>query len=128
MWAKMQIEACKTFIESTLPAMTKELMLESWDITVKYSRPEADDGVLARCKTDIDYRWAVITIYDESILDEKELTRVLYHEMVHIVLSPFDFYRNARKPENSAESRVYVYALENVVTHLERVLMARHKE
>jgi len=125
----MTTDQCKAFVEANLQAMVKELMLESWDITVKYSsRPDNDDGVLAKCKTDMDYRWAVITIYDDAILDEKELSRVLYHELFHVVLSPFDFYRNTRKAENAAESRVYIFALENVVTHLERVLMARHKE
>jgi predicted SprT family Zn-dependent metalloprotease len=120
----MLIEECKAHIEKLLPELTKELMLESWQIECEYDA-RIDGATLADINLDNDYKTALIRFDAAKIRDELELKRVLTHELCHLIQAPIDFYRSLRAQESDLEYRLYTNALENVVTHLERIFMAR---
>ena len=121
----MTNDYCKALVDLTLPALVDELMLELWKIEIHCVRLDGDD--LADCSLTPDYKIAVIRIDAEKIDDQKALKSILYHELSHIILEPIEFYRSLKTQDNDLEPRLWTNALENVVTHLERVLMARSK-
>jgi hypothetical protein len=121
----MLIEQCKGYVDATLPALVDELMLELWKIEIHYVRLQEDD--LADCSLTPDYKIAVIRIDAEKIDDERALKSILYHELSHIILEPIEFYRSLKAQDNELEQKLWTNALENTVTHLERIF-ARKRE
>jgi hypothetical protein len=120
----MTTNECKAFVDATLPALVDELMLERWKIECDYDA-RLDGSTLAEVNLDSDYLSAFIRFDARKISDESELKLVLIHELSHIILAPIEFYRNLKSQDNDLEQRLWTHALENVVTHLERIFIAR---
>jgi hypothetical protein len=122
------IEDCKSFVDSNLPALIKELILESWEIEVD-CHARLDGNNIAECDSDPDYMFAIIRIDCDKIKSEKHLKSVLYHELCHVIQAPIEFYRGLMKSSDSElDQKLWTHAVENVVTHLERIFMARQGE
>jgi hypothetical protein len=106
---------------------------------IQYDRTEADDpgpgfGVAAQCWCRPEYERVTIRIDPGEIDDEKHLEDVLTHELLHVVASPYQAYRNivtsnikAKSSADAAEERAWTDACERTVRNLERLVFSLRK-
>ena len=103
------------------------LGLSDWKIVVKYAPIESPRGstVPACCRLDPPYRSACITLDPASTDDEEEVLRNLVHELLHVVLSPTDLFKDAVRQAVSVEDMQILYpvwhdSVERCIANLER--------
>lgn len=115
--------------------------LEDWEVYVESADDLNSSDWSAQCATDIDYRHATITVKNGT-WRLPTLKQSLLHEVIHIVISPFNSYRDAvLKPIRMSgpghqtleliEDSLWTTSLESSVTALERGiarLERRHQE
>jgi hypothetical protein len=123
----MDRSAVKAIVESHLDSLAEVFGVERWCIQVNY---EACDNPNhgASCGRAVDYDKAFITIDPDKHKDEGEVVDSLRHEIEHILLSPFDLYRDAmtqhiddETKEHRQEQRLFTYAVEQTVINIERL-------
>lgn len=110
-----------------LPVLLTKYGLSSWDIFIKISEVDSPDVA------DVDmsasnYKQAVITIYSKNIDNDDELHKALEHEVLHILLAPFQqFYAIARQGLNGSALAIldatYTHFDEKMVRILEDLLV-----
>lgn len=127
----------KAIVDVHIPGIARFLgITDSWHVFWNYQRQEGD--VAARCKLEIDYRQAVISIDMDHLPDEDEVIDILFHEIAHIVLWPFDLYRNIvgqmipnitdGQPNGMVETTAWKHACEGGVLALERIWRDRLRD
>lgn len=113
-----------------LPRLSAQLGLNQWEISVGYAaEPADDDGILKRgeCTRLVDYKSAHITLNPYALADELAVLVTLRHELLHIVVAPFDLYTSAVErielPDVAADllDRIRDHAVERTVSGLERM-------
>lgn len=109
------------------------LGLQDWSIKVYHGAldggPRADEGFRSsgRCVFQPEYRMATIYMDPEWFDDEGEFLRILLHEFLHIVISPFEQFREIAlidEPgdKQTASDVAYRHAMELTVSNLEILL------
>lgn len=127
----MERKDAKKIIDRELVPLMERLGIPHWKITIVLGPTEStDDGscVLGLCRRLPDYNRAQITINFDDIEDEAKLMRTLVHELSHIVISPFDVYRDTitqhlapDSHEGRSECRLFTYVVEQTIINLERM-------
>ncbi len=93
----MDQSAVKRLVERDLETLMRAFGVPHWSIRVCYGPIDgADDGCMAQghCHRLIDYESATITLDPANLDDEDEVLKTLRHELMHVVLSPFDLLRS----------------------------------
>lgn len=128
----MDRSAVREIVQAHAEALMERLGLPHWTVEFLYDLrlSTADRRVKGRCTRLIDYNRAVVELdpdeFDDG--DEKEVLRIVRHELFHVVLSPFDLFRQVaegtwdRDPDKQAMmDRVWSHAAEQAVINLERM-------
>lgn len=126
----MDRSAVKAIVGRELGPMCERLGLGHWAIRVSYDlRLDVDSGrVPGQCHRLYDYEKVTIEFDPDGLDDEAEVLRVLRHELLHLVASPFDLYGDAVEKLTLDEStkdvlhRVWNHAQEMTVVNLERLV------
>jgi hypothetical protein len=126
----MDRSAVKAIVERELNPLARRLGVSHWELTVKFDLRDGDGGrgTQGRCTKYVDYDKAIISLDPDSLADEAEVVRVLIHELLHIVLAPFDVLVNAVGPVLKRDETlaavldsVRMNAVEQAVVNLERM-------
>ena len=114
-----------------LEPMSQALHVAHWDIKLEVKHIASKEGAAAQVFMDNDYHKARIVIDHRECDSEADVCRYLRHELIHLLLGPFDLYadttREALKGVDGASSlldvdhRVFTHAVEQAVLNLERV-------
>lgn len=127
----MDRSVCEALIDKHAQALLEFLGVSHWRVTIKAGVCQ-DPDTTADCTRNIPYDIARIVINPEMIHDEPFFIDTLFHEITHIVLSPFDVYRHhwtaslePKSVEDKQEDFVWAYSVEQAVINLER-LWRRH--
>lgn len=118
----------KRIVEANIDEMMRTLGVQHWSIAVSYEQPENPDWA-ASCERHLDYHKAIIKIAPDKADSEAGVLNSLRHELLHVVLAPFDLYREAMfqlisdRPEaDRLDSRMFRFTIEQMVLNLERML------
>lgn len=128
----MDRSECKAIVDREVVSLKATFGLSHWTIVVQYQKVSGDipDGFGApgSCRRLAAYERATITIDPDEIEDRDNLLGVLRHELMHVVLAPFDPYRHfaasfIRKGSSAEvqEDGVWDHACEQAVRNLERL-------
>jgi hypothetical protein len=123
---------CKRIVDREIEALAEAMGLPHWHIVVRYERvaDEHPEGftVSANCRAKPEYERATITIDPDEMDDEAELLRILRHELMHIVLAPFNLYRGfatafveQKSTADAQEDAIWAHSVEQGVRSLERL-------
>jgi hypothetical protein len=126
----MDESAVKAIVDDRLESLTELFGLYFWRIEVKFEATRRPDQWRAMCDREVNYSRATITLDPTKFDTEDEVIKALEHELLHVVLAPFDLYRNLVTqhigPEEVALTRVeqtaWEYMIEQQVINLERML------
>ena len=128
----MDRSAVKAVVERELEPLMMRLGIPHWNVLVVY-KPEANDGdfeVRGRCDRRTEYNIASITLNPESLDGAEEVLATLRHELLHVVLAPFDLYREAVEPLLSGDtakgevfSVLFRHCVEQAVVNLNRMYL-----
>ncbi len=126
----MDRSAVEAIVARELPRLARRLGVDHWHITTCCDATQLDDlGNLAECAKTLNYRLATIRFNPDRIASEAELIATIEHELLHLVLAPFDLLweqligplRGLRRQQAEA---VWQFACESTITALERALKA----
>lgn len=112
-------------VEANIDRIRTAMNLHDWFIGINYE-PTGHPGWAASCdRAGGDYQRASIIIDPNGHDSETEVLRSLVHELLHLVLAPFDVYRDAISsfaPDeaDALEQRLWTHAVEQAATRLER--------
>jgi len=118
----------EAIIKQEFPRYQKLFHLQDWTITFKYRWiDDEDDLTFGNCVAEPGYKTATIAINHDLLDNKEELLKVMRHEMIHILHSSFDIYRDAiekllGKSEFEALDTVYSYCSEEAVMFIENIL------
>lgn len=125
----MERAEVKTIVEAALPIFQSRLGLDHWTIKVDYDLRSDEPGLTTygwvHCLEE--YETARIRINPEAHVDEPQLLDTLQHELLHVVHSSFDLYREAVKSavlDGIAQAmleKVWHHACEKTVVALQRM-------
>jgi hypothetical protein len=127
----MDRSAVKAIVERELAPLAGRLGVGHWKLTLRFDlrAGDADWEAQGRCLKYVDYDKAIISLDPDALADEAEVIRVLTHELLHVVLAPFDVLFNAMGPllEKDGALRavldsVRTNAVEQAVVNLERMV------
>lgn len=127
----MERKDAKKIIDRELVPLMERLGIPHWKVVITLGpieqRPECSN-IIGWCVRYPDYNQAEITINFDDIEDETMLMRTLVHELFHIVISPFDVYRDTitqhiepDSHEGRSECRLFTYVVEQTIINLERM-------
>lgn len=124
----MDASEVKRIVETHVDILKEALALFHWRITISYD-PERD-GWKASCdRNGGDYLRAAINIDPAKHGDEDDVVESLKHELIHLLLTPFDVYRNvltAGVDEDSVEGQrelaLWAHVVEQATVNIERGL------
>jgi hypothetical protein len=111
-------------------SLMEQLGIPHWKIDFYYNLRVSDGNhtVKGRCTKSINYNQAMVELDPDSFDDEAEVLKIIRHELLHVVLSPFDLFRQVAdemwKADPTRESmmdRVWDHAVEQAVVNLERM-------
>lgn len=110
--------------------MMWDLQVNMWSVNISYCRSEGRlAGAKATCTRKMEYMIATITIDPNMAHDEEDVLRSLRHELLHLVLAPFDLYMQTMFQAVTGdaaleriESKQWDHAVESAVVSLERML------
>lgn len=118
----------KAIVDASIDPLLTRLGIGHWRIEVGYDLREGSESftLLGRCRRMPEYNIARIELDADALDDEQGVMRTLRHELMHIVLAPFDLYRAALQPlhdETAAAMAevVWVHSVEKAVVNLERM-------
>jgi hypothetical protein len=113
-----------------LPALRCRLGLGQWQIGLGYDSTLGNGGegiTRGECSRLLDYQCAHITLNPDVFADQEEVLATLRHELLHLVLAPFDLYTSAVAridlSDDASEllDRIRDHAIEQTVIALERM-------
>jgi hypothetical protein len=117
----------KAIVDREIEPLMEMMGVPHWRIKVEYERPENGEWE-AECHRIPPYNRANVRIDPDSMADADHVIRTLVHELAHVVLSPFDVYRNVMtahdvegSPEDKRERQLWTYAVEQAVINVERM-------
>lgn len=122
----MEAMDVRAIVEQHAPRMKNALGIERWDISITVGR--CHDEVKGQCEADPRYMIATIVIDPEHAEDLDDVVKTLRHEMLHVLVSPFEIYRAAVhqlvdiEAALNAVDEVWTFATENVVHSIEAAL------
>lgn len=127
----MDHSVCQALCDKHIAKLAEFLSVGHWKIKVKIG--DCDDvSDTATCQRNSNYDIAAITIDPRKIDTEDYLLDVLFHELAHVVLAPFDLYRTysyqgmqSGSIEDKREDFIWANSVEKAVINLER-LWRRH--
>lgn len=123
----MKTEEARAIVERHLVPFMAALGVPHWKVTVDYGRCERETWIV-QCSRNGDYWKAYITIDPAKHEDEEELLDSLRHELLHVLIAPFDLFVDAalqHVPDGDASramDRIREHAVEATVRNLERML------
>ncbi len=132
----MTEKECRKLVKEHMLHMMRALGVSGWTIDVWYDEIEerADTPKRFASQMELSVNWryekAVITINPEVLRDKKDLLQGLRHELIHVVLSPFNAYdTHIRKHVGEQPSETWSAIndawhgyLESAVLNVERIL------
>jgi len=114
-------------IKREFPRYQKLLHLQEWKFTFKYKWiGDEEDQTYGDCTADPSYRSVTISINHELHNSEAALIHTLRHEMLHILHSAFDTYRDMLEKlldrrEFEAVDTLYDFCSEDAVLLMENI-------
>jgi predicted SprT family Zn-dependent metalloprotease len=122
----MDKSQCQQLVEEHLYSMSRFMSICEWTITAS-SEPKSSNKKFmraARVDSRLDYLTATITLNPEAYQDDDDFLDSLYHELCHLVIAPFDLYRETAREAtadgaNNSLDRIYTYAMERVIKTME---------
>lgn len=124
----MTVEEVRVIVEKNLDPMLEALGMGFWRVQVDFHKCENDNWI-ASCTRNGDYVQAYIVIDPDRHFSEKEVLESLRHEVLHLVLEPFDLYRElvTQRLKDGGEkarieARAFTRALEQSIVNLEKLL------
>jgi|GEM_PF-3436176 len=123
----MDRSQCSYIVKREMPKLTKLLGVQFWIITVTYE-PISDPKINSTCDRQYPQQKAVINIDPGKHRTEADILHSLRHELIHILLSPLDVYRNLaaanfepNTPMAKVEATSWEISLELSVLAVERI-------
>lgn len=89
----MDRSAVEAIAAKALGPLMERLAIGHWEITVSCDFHQ--DGTLGDCSRLWDYEKATIRLNPSALADEQAVLETLLHELMHVVLAPFDHYSTA---------------------------------
>lgn len=128
----MDVSEARKIVEQHISQYMQMFGVNHWKLTVSYDLRESGDGTrrtAARVEMLVDYNSAAISIDPDCCDTEEDVLRHLRHELFHVVLSPYQLYRDvtANGKASEAASRVWVHCDEKAVINLERMYFSLTK-
>ena len=119
----------KAIVDANIEPWMEKLGIPHWSIEVTYG-PCADRNWQASCDRQVAYNQAHIIIDPKHAVDEEGVIRSLVHELLHVVLAPFDLYRDvlsqhcgeAGSVRAREERALFDFTVEQLVVNLRRVV------
>ena len=128
----MPADQVKAIAKAYLEPMSQALHVSHWKITLKVEKIKDSAAAAAQVFMTSDYDIATIVIDPTQCNSEEEVVRFLRHELIHLLLAPFDLHsetvreviRQSETPDPglAAEARVFTFAVERMVLNIERAL------
>jgi hypothetical protein len=126
----MNKEEVKSLVEEYAPGFIWGFQLQDWEVTFEYGTPpgEKSKDVKGWVRADPKYKRALIILNYDTIEDADDAIYTIRHELLHILHSAIELYREgvseAIKDETifSVVDVNYQFAAEDIVNHLERML------
>lgn len=106
--------------------LTRDLFLKEWEIDIGVAK--LDDDAKGASGVMPEYKSSSITIDHTRADDEDDLYRTVRHELVHVMISPFEKYRNQIRFAVSSAGvwrvleECYRTCMEETVVNIEKVL------
>lgn len=131
----MDRSECKAIVEREIVGLMERLGIPHWRLVITYGpvtnrRIAAGHRGLAECIRNAPYDRATIVIDPEEHDDEAEVIKSLRHELMHVVLAPFDLYRefvssyiDANSTQDHQEDTIFEHCIEQTVINLERMYL-----
>ena len=124
----MTVAEVRAIVEEHINEYAAALQVNTWRIYVAYEADAKTDWA-AQVSLDLDYRIANITFCCNSQTDPDNVRSNLQHELIHILLAPFELYAQSMQPffesnpaAQSVHSRMRTFAGEQMVGNIERAL------
>jgi hypothetical protein len=125
----MQESEVQAIVDAHIKPMMRLLGVQAWRIAVRYEAESEDHpDWVASCDRHTSYQRATIRIDPARHDTAAEVLDSLRHELIHVVLSPFDAYRalataniKAGSAMDAAEDRAWEAAIELSVLAVERI-------
>ena len=123
---KLSRRAKRARLEACVEVYRARYRLFDWAITVHYyateeAIPDGEDRSAAGCTASSEYKQATIYFALDS-LDDGELESTVAHELMHIILWPMTHHMDRWAGADEERREVARYSLEEVTTHLDRVM------
>lgn len=110
-----------------LPRLAEMLHVAHWTIDLSLDASRLHPSNMAECERHILYNRATIILHPEKHLDEADVIDSIEHELLHIVLSPFDLSWNVFSESFTGiplehVKTVWQYSIEQTIVTLQRIL------
>lgn len=123
----------REIVQARIHELIRDLAIGHWRLMIEYeNKPPDSNGVTERgdCVRLVDYNRATINLNPDAFSDDDEtkVFGVLRHELLHVVLAPFDIFLNVVSPlieddpvKTKVIQSVWDHAVEQAVVNLERI-------
>ena len=128
----MDKSQCKAIVDANLKQMVWQLQIQNWRLEIDY-RSLGCEGAKGQCTINTPYDRAYIELDPEAFETESEVLDTLRHELLHVVMAPFDLYHTTVFETLEGESsrkvanHMFTHVAEQLVVKLERLLDHGHK-
>jgi hypothetical protein len=121
---KSEVEA---IARRELPRLADLLHVSHWTIDLSFDTSRLHPTSMAECERRLNYDQATITLHPEKHIDEADVIDSIEHELLHIVMAPFDLSWNVvsesfRGIPLEHVKTVWQYSLEQTIVTLQRIL------
>jgi hypothetical protein len=117
----------RAIVEAHIDEMKRLLGVADWKIRVDFVDHSAEN-LCGTCARQLPYQFAVITIDPVAHLSQRDVLDTLRHELIHVVLAPFDSYRamaianiKPDSPMDKVEDKAWKLSVESSVLAIERI-------
>lgn len=117
----METSEVRAIVETHASAMLHLVGAPHWKVEIEYGRCDNPEWG-AQCYRKVEYWHAIITLDPERHDTEQDVLDSLRHEMTHLLLAPFDLYRDLMtqhisvdSPEGRQEGVAWTFAVEQTV-------------
>jgi len=126
----MEASQVRAIVAKYAPALMEKLGIPHWSIVFYYDLRETKGNFAKKgeCTRQARYDRATIAFDPAEFADEQDVLKVLRHELIHVVLSPFDLFWHAAGAcwaddpvKEAMMDAVWNHAVEQAVICIERV-------